>query len=126
MINPQSYPEQSPEWVASKFFEAWEKRNWKRMMGYCQLSWKKLNEHCDLEKVLQARFRHKLLDVKILEVIEVSEVTKDVKVDIQYKDINVKKRIRRKVRLICEKAPLHPSKDGTWGVNPTSMIRARR
>jgi len=126
MLNSQDYPEQSPEWITAKFFDAWDKRNWKMMLRYCQLSWKKLNEHCDLEKLLLARFRHKLLDVEILDVIEISEVTRDVKVDIRYRDVNVKKRIKRVVRLVCEKAPLHPSKDGTYGVNPTSMIKARR
>jgi len=126
MIKSQDYPEQSPEWVMAKFFDAWDKRNWKMMLRYCQLSWKKLNEHCDLEKVLLARFRHKLLDVKLLEMIDVSEVAKDAYVEIAYSDSAFKKKIRRKIRLVCEKAPLHPSKDGSWGINPISMIKARR
>jgi len=126
MINPQDYPEKSPEWVLAKFLDAWEKRNYKMMVRYCQLSWVRLNQHCDVDKLLSAQFRHKLLSAKILKTEKISDVTTDISVEIYYKDINIKKRIRRKARLICEKAPMQPSPEGEWGINPISMIRARR
>jgi len=124
MINPQNYPEKSPEWVLTKFFEAWEKRNWKAMLKHCQISWRTLLS--DAEKTLYFQFRNKLLSAKILKTEKVSDVTRDISVEIYYKDINIKRRIRRKARLICETTPMQPSVDGTYGVNPTSMIRARR
>lgn len=124
MINSQDYPEKSPEWTLAKFFEAWEKRNWKAMVRYCQLSWQALPN--DREATLGLQFRYKLLSAKILKTEKISDVTRDISVEIYYKDINIKKRIRRKVRLICETGPMKPSVEGSWGVNPTSMMRARR
>ena len=113
------------------------------MLKYCQLSW--INRPLihpvipaldkarvykqstdDVEKVLFSQFRHKLLSAKILKTDKISDVTCDISVEIYYKDINIKKRIRRKARLICELGPMQPSPDGTWGINPTSMIRSRR
>lgn len=143
MINPQDYPEHTPEWVLAKFFEAWDKRNWKTMLKYCQLSWVKrpliyptvpfldklkVYKHSTVvtEKILFNQFKHKLLDAKILGIKDISDVTKDISIEIYYKDINVKRKMRRKVRLICEKAPMQPSPEGQWGINPTSMIRARK
>jgi len=124
LIKSTDYPKKSPEWTLARFFEAWEKRNWKSMLKYCQISW--VNMSGDMEKILFNQFRHKLISAKILKTEKVSDVTKDISVEIYYKDINIKRRIRRKVRLICELAPMQPSPDGTWGVNPTSMIRSRR
>jgi len=124
MINSKDYPEKSPGWTLARFFEAWEKRNWKAMLKYCQISWRELLP--DTEKTLYFQFRNKLLDAKILKTEKIGEVTRDISVEIRYKDINIKKKIKRKVRLICELAPMQPSPNGAWGVNPTSMIRARR
>lgn len=124
MINSTDYPEKSPEWTLAKFLEAWEKRNWKVMLKYCQISWRTLLP--DAEKTLYFQFRNKLLSAKILKTEKVSDVTRDISVEIYYKDINIKRRIRRKARLICETAPMQPSPNGEWGVNPTSMMRARR
>ncbi len=124
MINSNDYPEKSPEWTLAKFFEAWEKRNWKAMVRFCQLSWVALPD--DREATLSLQFRYKLLGAKILKTEKISEVTRDISVEIHYKDIIIKKRTRRKVRLICELAPMKPSPEGQWGVNPISMMRARR
>jgi len=124
MINSTNYPEKSPEWVLAKFLGAWEKRNWKAMLKYCQISWRTMRT--DMEKSLFSQFRHKLLSAKILKTEKISDVTTDISVEIYYKDINIKRRIRRKARLICELGPMQPSPGGTYGVNPTSMIKARR
>jgi len=143
MINPTDYPKKSPEWTLAKFLEAWERRNWKSMLKYCQLSWVKRpliypvipaldkarvykQPTANTEKILFSQFRHKLLSAKILKIDKISDVTTDISTEIYYKDINIKRRIRRKARLICEIAPMQPSVDGAWGVNPTSMIRSRR
>ena len=125
MINSKDYPEKSPEWTLAKFLEAWKKRNWTMMARYCQLSWIAVLPY-EPEKQLLARFRDKLLTAKILKTEKISEVTRDISVEIYYKEINVKRRIRRKARLICELAPMQPSPKGTYGVNPTSMIRSRK
>lgn len=128
MINSQDYPEKSPEWTLAKFFEAWEKRDYKAMVRHCQLTWQvkhKLPIPDDREKILIFQFNQKLLNAKTLKTEKISDVTRDISVEIHYKDINIKKRIRRKVRLICELAPMKPSIEGTWGVNPLSMMRAR-
>ena len=125
MIKSTDYPKKSPEWTLAKFLEAWEKRNWKAMARYCQISWIDMLSY-EPEKALFSQFRHKLLSAKILKTEKISDVTRDISVEIYYKDINIKRRIRRKARLICELAPMQPSPDGTWGVNPTSMIRSRR
>ena len=124
MINSNDYSEKSPEWTLAKFFEAWEKRNWKAMLRYCQISWRTLLP--DAEKTLYFQFRNKLLSAKILKTEKISNVTRDISVEIYYKDINIKRRIRRKARLICETAPMQPSPEGALGVNPTSMREARR
>lgn len=128
MINPKDYPENTPEWVLAKFLEAWEKRSYGMMICYCQLSWLGITQFSPSiqKKILFAQFRYKLLDAKILKTEKISDATRDISVEIYYKDINIKKRIKRKARLICEKAPMQPSPEGTWGINPTSMIRARK
>jgi len=124
MIKSTDYPKKSPEWTMAKFLEAWEKRNWKMMARYCQISWSAM--YPDMEKKLFNQFRHKFISAKILKIEKISDVTSDISVEIYYKDINIRRRIRRKVRLIRELGPMQPSVDGTYGVNPTSMIRSRR
>lgn len=131
MIKSNDYPEKSPEWTLARFLEAWEKRSWKAMLKYCQLSW--VNPPSFVYSILlladvriRKLFRHKLLSAKILKTEKISDVTTDIKVDIHYKDVNIKKKMTRKARVICEVAPMRPSVDGTYGVNPTSLIKARR
>jgi len=77
------------------------------------------------KKRLFTQFRHKFISARVLKIEEISEVTRDITVEIYYKDINVRRRMRRKVRLICELGRMQPSVDGTWGVNPVSMNRVR-
>lgn len=123
MIKSPEYPEKSPEWTLHRFFDEWKKRDWKEMLNYCQITWRTVPQNT--KKKLFTQFRHKFISARILKVEEISEVTRDISVEICYKDINVRRRIRRKARLICELAPMKPSTDGTWGVNPLSMKRAR-
>lgn len=124
MINSTDYPIKSPEWTLAKFFEAWEKRTWKEMLKYCQITWRATPQ--DMRKRLFTQFRHKFISAKILKTEKISDVTRDISVEIYYKDINISRRVRRKVRLICELGHMQPSVDGSWGVNPVSMRSARR
>lgn len=123
MINPQDYPEKTPEWTLAKFLELWQERNWDRMLRYCQISWIKI--HSEPKKILIAQFRHKLLDAEIIKVEKVADVTRDISLELSIKDFQFRKKIKRKVRLICETGALQPSVKGEWGVNPLSMMRAR-
>jgi len=123
MINSSEYPEKSPEWTLRRFFEAWKKRDWKEMLNYCQITWRNMPQNT--KKRLFTQFRHKFISARVLKIEEISEVTRDITVEIYYKDINVRRRMRRKVRLICELGRMQPSVDGTWGVNPVSMNRVR-
>lgn len=123
MIDATKYEQRTPEWTLAKFLELWQERNWDRMLNYCQISWVKF--HKEPKKKIVALFRQKLIDAKILEVEKVSEVTRDISIEIRIKDINVFRKIKRKARVICEKGYMKPSVDGTWGVNPLSLMRKR-
>ena len=124
MIKSTDYQKNSPEWTLAKFFEAWEKRTWKKMLNYCQITWCTIPG--DRRKKLYTQFRHKFISVKLIKIEEISDVTRDISVEIYYKDINIRRKMRRKVRLICELGRMQPSVDGIWGVNPASMIWSRR
>ena len=124
MIKSTDYPKNSPVWTLAKFLEAWKRRTWKKMLKYCQITWCTIPG--DRRKRLSTQFRHKFISAKILKTEKISDVTRDISVEIYYKDINIRRRMIRKVRLICELGRMQPSVDGTWGVNPTSMIENRR
>ena len=124
MIKPTDYPKNSPEWTLAKFLEAWKRRTWKKMLKYCQITWCTIPG--DRREKLFAQFRHKFISAKILKTEKISDVTRDISVEINYKDINIRRKMRRKVRLICELGRMRPSVDGSWGVNPISMRSARR
>ena len=125
--------------------EAWKKEDWGAAARATQLTWKNAKVQDDLLKLslsnkkvegaanpaetlkdLLIPFIPKLLKYEIKGHKSVSNVTKDVKIAMEYESNN--NTILHKTliaRVICEKAPFQPSPKGTWGVNPVSLFTKR-
>ena len=128
------------------FMEAWKNEKWEEAVKTTQLTWQHSKVHADFikqalgnEKItgfgnpaealknLLVPFIPKLLKYVIKGHKTISNVTKDIKIDIEYEHLD--KTIRHKslvARLICEEAPMIPSPKGKWGVNPVSLFTKRR
>ncbi len=100
------------------FLEAWQDKNYTKMFEYCQLTWKSNHKEGGI-KWLKNYYDHKKLTTWRMIKEEKADFVVDFKVAIIY---DHKSKIV-KTRLICEKAPYKPHSDGTWGVNPISVLR---
>ncbi len=107
----------------TKFMNAWKDSNWSEMLENAQKTWRsKENNNSEL---LKSWFYLKdLTTFKILKTEKISDTCVDVTLRISYLFyISNLKEIKIKARVICETEPYKPSKDGTWGVNPVSILR---
>jgi len=132
--------------VLEAFMEAWKSENWEDAVKATQITWKKskvpdsfikqllfggkkkrIPDPAGALKNLLVPSIPKLLKYEIKGHKNISAVTKDVKVDIEYKSDDEVIRHRTLVaRLICEEASMVPSPKGTWGVNPISLFTKGR
>jgi hypothetical protein len=114
--------------VCERFFTAWQKEDWEKVADATQLTWCTLvkdrgavpYEH--LETILGAYGT--LKTYKITGHNAISDTTKDVKITATFTTPEI---IKRKLiaRVICESAPLTPSENGKWSVNPISLSTRR-
>lgn len=128
------------------FMEAWKSEDWQEAVKATQITWKEskvpdsfikrvliggkkegMPDPAEALKNLLIPSIPKLLKYKIKGHKSISNVTKDVKVDIEYESDDEVIRHRTLVaRLICEEASMAPSPKGKWGVNPISLFTKRR
>ena len=109
-----------PEDVLSKFIDAWTRCDWDEMATWCQLSW--VTAIDDPTEALRGLFQYKPLEIEVEHVEEFDGL-------VYVARLKIKASIARGVtqdrvieaRLLCESAPLNPSRDGLWGVNPLSL-----
>jgi len=105
------------------FMNAWKNSNWSEMLENSQITWRsKENNNSEL---LKSWFSLKdLLTFKVLKIETISDSCVDITLGISYLyfDSNLKE-AKIKARVICETEPYKPGKDGTWGVNPISILR---
>ena len=109
--------------TVKKFMNAWKDSNWPEMFKYTQKTWRS-KENNNSELLKNWFYLKDLLTFKILRINQISLSCVDVLLGIGYMFGNLKlKETKVRARVICETEPYKPSKDGTWGVNPISILR---
>lgn len=105
------------------FMNAWKDSNWSEMLKNTQKTWRS-KENNNSELLKNWFYLKDLLTFKILKINQISESCVDVLLSIRYVFGDSKlKEMKIKARVICETEPYKPNKDGTWGVNPLSILR---
>ena len=109
--------------VLKNFMNAWKDSNWSDMLENTQKTWR--SKETNNSELLKNWFYLKdLLTFKVLKINQISESCVDVLLGISYMFGDSKiKETKIRDRVICEIEPYKPSKDGTWGVNPVSILR---
>ena len=112
------------------FMKAWKEENYVMAAEITQLTWyhskREVTNPSEALKDLLLSFTPKLLNYEIKGHKSISNIMKDVKISVEYKSADNK--ILHKTfiaRVVCEKAPFHPSVNGRWGVNPLSLFIKR-
>ncbi len=124
MIKAEEYPEGTAERALAEFVLLWKRRKWEALAEKCQVSWKAKGwgrPHADLLRIQLAHYR--LLDVRLGETKAITDVMKDIPITIDYEMGQGMAHTTLLARVICESAPFTPDAGGTWGVNPTSLVR---
>lgn len=125
MVSISDYQVDTPERALAEFLTAWEEKDWEEMANHTQLTWRaRLDDPAD---VMRARSEfEELYGAEIMNITYVSDVTADVEFKIYFdflfptsKDIQTETHV---ARIIKEDAPYSPSIEGTWGVNPLSIL----
>lgn len=130
--------------VLESFMEAWKKEDWGTAARATQLIWyhskrgelitralknmegTEIGNPAEALKQLLIPFIPKLLKFEIKGHKSISNVTKDVKIAVEYESAdNIISHKTLIARIICEKAPFLPSPNGKWGVNPVSLFTKR-
>jgi len=121
MIADAKVAQNLPENAVSLFFKGWKEKDWKLMADNCQLSWAATQENPELS--LKGLCQVKIISYEILEVIPVGPVSAKVETNLV---ISIARGIRKEITVepmvICEAAPLVPSLEGCWGLNPVSFF----
>ena len=111
---------QPPEDVLSKFIDAWTRCDWEEMANNCQLSW--VTAIDDPTEALRGLFQYKPLKIEVESVKEYDGLVYVARMKIT---ASIARGVTQErvveARLLCESAPLQPSRDGLWGVNPLSL-----
>ena len=108
---------------ANAFFDAWKAKDWAGMLDHSQITWREETENPALW--LHSNFGH--LDLRCYTILD-ARATGDCSVDViaSMKAYTAHGSLRlrgdARARVICEIGARDPSPDGTWGVNPISVI----
>ena len=108
--------------VCTQFMDAWKRKNWRKLLKYCQVTWVE-EGHPNLTplKWVISWYGSRVVPISY-EVIDY-ELKDDTTIDAVI-NVTFKTGIKQiKARIICEKGAYEPSIDGTWGVNPISCLR---
>ncbi len=107
-----------------QFCQAWSKNDFSKMYELCQITLKSIHTKKYLKNLI-------LGSITGYEIISVDFDDKhpclcDINIKVKHRDISLPSSIKVKeliVRLIKESKPYSTSEEGTWGVNPISVIR---
>jgi len=109
--------------TVKKFMKAWKDREWSEMFRYTQKTWRS-KENNNSELLKNWFYLKDLLTWKILKINQISESCVDVLLGIRYVFGDSKlKETKIRARVICETEPYKPDPEGTWGINPISILR---
>ncbi|MBA7574161.1 hypothetical protein ES695_08255 [Candidatus Atribacteria bacterium 1244-E10-H5-B2] len=108
--------------TVKKFMKAWRNRDWSEMFRYTQKTWQSKGGN-NPPSLMDWFGPKKLTKTKIIDVYEISDCCVDITLKISYLFISNLKEAKIRARVICETEPYKPNKDGTWGINPLSILR---
>lgn len=112
--------EGTPQAALMGFMQAWRNADYDAMVKHTQLSWKASVP--SVQSMLKAMFCFKPTLIRVNETRFLSDVSFEADMNICYEIARgVEKSLPVKAMVIRESAPLVPSPDGTWGVNPPSV-----
>lgn len=100
-----------------QFCQAWSKNDYSKMYGLCTTTWKAKNTKTDLKNLIIGKI--KSFRIVFTEYNSKFPCLCDINIKVKYKG-KVKE---LKARLIKESKLYATSEEGTWGVNPISVIR---
>lgn len=102
-----------------EFLEAWKEKDFERMYGASQLTWKETHKVSDISNLFE---NNPIIDFEI----GLGPYPGDNLADIVFRVRNTKNgrwSNFAEARLLRESAPYTTDATGTWGVNPISIIR---
>lgn len=108
--------------TVKKFMKAWRDRDWSEMFRYTQKTWQSKGGN-NPPSLMDWFGPKKLTKTKIIDVYEISDCCVDITLKISYLFISNLKETKIRARVICETEPYKSNKDGTWGINPLSILR---
>jgi len=112
----------TPEACLIRYVLAWRARDWASMADQCQMTWRSVTIFPP--DYLRARWAaFELIDYKIQGGVILTPTSHDLQLMIRYKYRKGDAVKRMLARVIREAAPYRPSEQGTWGVNPISLLR---
>jgi len=115
------FAEGSPQRALVEFIKAWAEADFDGMLAQTQLTWRATVP--SPKELLKAMFRFKPVRVRVLEESLKNDVVYEAEVSVEFfLARSVIKANTLTAKVICEKEPLFPSADGTWGVNPVTMM----
>lgn len=115
--------EKSPEFAVSKLFENWKEKNFEEINNFIQKTWLAGSDEEGFKRMFG---EIGLLDFCIIDKEEITDCRNEVdfRVDVLFK--GKVKTLYGKANTICETGPYNPSPEGSWGVNPISLLRWRK
>lgn len=133
-VNPSDYQQGLPERALAEYLAAWQECAWGKMLESTQLTWRNQTPAA----VERLKSQHEFMKLNGAEMISAKtppgvngSVCQDIITTIYYTVPLGEKKFRKtvkekkiKARLIRESAPFKANKNGKWGVNPVSALRA--
>lgn len=105
--------------MLGNFLKAWRDQDWKALYLATQLTTRELwNE----ERLAEVYGKMTLQSWYVTDCVKQSDVMVDVSAKCWIEVAGGVRTDRVKARVVCELAPYQPSEDGTWGVNPISVL----
>ena len=106
------------------FMNAWKDSNWLEMFENSQITWRSRGRNKGVDLLKGWFYLKDLTTFKILKTEKISDTCVDVTLRISYLYyISNLKETKIRARIICETEPYKPDKNGTWGINPLSILR---
>ena len=111
------------EQKVKEFFDAWIKHDFHEMLKHTTLTYRAYHVAQNIKDWYD---RKHLIEYKIIKSIKIVDAMYDITVEIHYKIGNLRRNKLVTTRAICEKQPFDASVNGTWGVNPISVLKEKK
>lgn len=113
-------PKSSRE-IMTKVIDAWKSEDFNKLYRLSQISWKSGLSKSQARHTLNlSLFGAKIRSANIVHVDQITDVIHTIVLKVTFLKKDMDNGLYS-VNLICEKSAYNPSKDGTWGFNPSSI-----